>query len=131
MILLNTLSSEISWPVSTKFHVDPTVETGLRVCSNGHIPLTVMPIYGKIMIIKKQTYFSSSQPRPAQMLILSLVAMTGWAKYCITSAYLQWLFHSGERAVAHGPLVLIFSQKIGFYILNYLPANAEYFRRII
>ena len=26
-------------------------------------------------------------------------------KYCITSAYLQWLCHSGERAVAHGPLV--------------------------
>ena len=31
------------------FH-DPTVEMGLRVCSNGHVPLTVMPIYGKIMI---------------------------------------------------------------------------------
>ena len=25
---------------------DPTVETGLRVCSNGHAPLTAMPIYG-------------------------------------------------------------------------------------
>ena len=24
---------------------------------------------------------------------------------CITNAYLQWLFHSGERAVARGPLV--------------------------
>ena len=32
MILLNTFSSEISWPISTKFHVDPTVEMGLRVC---------------------------------------------------------------------------------------------------
>ena len=42
MILLNTFSSEISWPISTKFHIDPTVETGLRVCSNGHTPLTVM-----------------------------------------------------------------------------------------
>ena len=38
---------------------DPTVETGLRVCSNGHAPLTAMPIYGKIMIItkKKNTFF--------------------------------------------------------------------------
>ena len=52
MILLNTFSSEISWPIFIKFHVDPTVETGLRVCSNGHPPLTVMPIYGKIMIMK-------------------------------------------------------------------------------
>ena len=53
MILFNTVSSEISWPISTKFHVSPNVETGLRVCSNGHTPLTVMPIYGKIMIMKK------------------------------------------------------------------------------
>ena len=29
------------------------VETGLRVCSNGHAPLTVMPTYGKIIIKKK------------------------------------------------------------------------------
>ena len=56
-LLLNTFSSEISWQISTKFHVDPTVEMGLRVCSNGHTPLTVMPIYGKIMIIKKKTTF--------------------------------------------------------------------------
>ena len=27
-------------------HVDPIVETGLTGCSNGHVPLTVMPIYG-------------------------------------------------------------------------------------
>ena len=31
--------------------------------------------------------------------------MTGLEKCCITSAYLQWLCHSGERPVAHGPLV--------------------------
>ena len=40
------------------------------------------------------------------MMIFSLVAMTGLEKCCITSAYLQWLCHSGERPVAHGPLVL-------------------------
>ena len=51
MILLNIFSSEISWPNSTKFHVDPSVETGLKVCSNDQAPVTVMPIYGKIMII--------------------------------------------------------------------------------
>ena len=38
-------------------------------------------------------------------MILSLVAMTGLEKCCITSAYLQWLFHSGEQDIAHGPLV--------------------------
>ena len=41
------------------------------------------------------------------MMILSLVAMTGLEKCCITSAYLQWLCHSGERPVARGPLVII------------------------
>ena len=44
------------------------------------------------------------------MMILSLVAMTGLEKCCITSAYLQWLFHSGERDVAHGPLVGFYQQ---------------------
>ena len=32
-----------------------------------------------------------TKPRLAQMMILSLVAMTGLKKCCITSAYLQWL----------------------------------------
>ena len=40
------------------------------------------------------------------MMIFSLVAMTRLEKFCITSAYLQWLCHSGERPVARGPLVL-------------------------
>ena len=38
-------------------------------------------------------------------MIFSLVAMTGLEKCCITSSYLQWLCHSGERPVARGPLV--------------------------
>ena len=37
------------------------------------------------------------------MMIFSLVAMTGLEKCCITSAYLQWLCHSGER-----PVVLLY-----------------------
>ena len=40
-------------------------------------------------------------------MIFSLVAMTGLEKCCITSAYLQWLCHSGELPVARGPLVII------------------------
>ena len=54
MILLNTFSSEISWPIFTKFHVNPTIETEWGVCSNGHAPLIVLPIYSKIMVIKKK-----------------------------------------------------------------------------
>ena len=98
MLLLNIFSSEISWPIPTKFYVDPTVETVLRVCSNGHAPLTVMPIYGKTMMIIITIIITptSSKPRPVQMMILSLVARTGLEKCCITSAYLQWLFHSSE-----------------------------------
>ena len=39
-------------------------------------------------------------------MVISLVAMTGLEKCRITFVYLQWLFHSGERAVARGPLVI-------------------------
>ena len=46
------------------------------------------------------------------MMILSLVAMIGLEKCCITSAYLQWLCHTGERAVARGPLVLIVASSV-------------------
>ena len=42
------------------------------------------------------------------MMIFSLVAMTGLEKCCITSAYVQWLCHSGERLVSRGPLVFLF-----------------------
>ena len=57
----------------------------LRVCSNDHAPLTIMPYI--IFFFKIR-------------MISSLVAMTGLEKCCITSAYLQWLCHSGERPVA-------------------------------
>ena len=43
LILLN--NSETTWPIFTKFHADLTVETGLRVCSNGHAPLTHVNIW--------------------------------------------------------------------------------------
>ena len=67
-----------------------------NVCANDHALLTVRPIY------------SSSKLRTAQKIIFPLVAMIGLEKCFITSAYLQWLCHSGERALAHGPLVLFF-----------------------
>ena len=84
-----------TWPISTKFHIDPTVEMWLIVNSNDHAPLTVGPIY------------SSSKLRTAQMMLFSLVAMIGLEKCCITSACQQWLCHSGERVVARGPLFFL------------------------
>ena len=54
------------------------------------------------------------------MMIFSLVAMTGLEKCCITSAYLQWLCHSGERPVARGPLVF-------FIILGLEETSMTYF----
>ena len=56
------------------------VETGLRVCANGHVPFIMLIIVKKMMI---KTY-SSSKPRTAQMVILSLVAMTRLEKKCMT-----------------------------------------------
>ena len=76
-----------------KFTLILLLKCDLIVYSNDHAPLTVRPIY------------SSSKLRTAQMMIFSLVAMIGLEKCCITSACLQWLCHSGEQTMAHGPLV--------------------------
>ena len=43
--------------------------------------------------------------------------MIGLEKCCITSAYLQWLCHSGEQAVARRPLVFISFQKHVLWVL--------------
>ena len=56
----------------------------------------------KIMILQKP------QPISPKFCIDPTVVMIGLEKCCITSAYLQWLCHSGERAVARGPLVSFF-----------------------
>ena len=64
-----------------------------RVCSNDHAQLTGMP------------YIFFFKIKNCLMMIFSLVAMTGLEKCCITSTYLQWLCHSGERPVARGPPV--------------------------
>ena len=58
------------------------------------------------------------------MMIFSLVVMTGIEKCCITSAYLQWLCHSGEQPVAHGPLVLY--AVIGLLKCGVLPRKDVY-----
>ena len=92
----------------TNFH-NPTVETGLRVCSWSH-STDSHTHNDKIMIIKKYIFFFFKTKNCAEM-ILSLVAMIGLEKCCITSAYLHWLFHSGERGVACGPLVFSYSYR--------------------
>ena len=74
MILLNNFSTATTWLVFTKFHIDPTVEMRLRVCSNGHAPLTVIPIYGTKIIIS----ILLQNQELLKMMILSLVAMTEW-----------------------------------------------------
>ena len=64
----------------------------LIVYSNDHVPLTQAHIF----------FFKTKNCSN----YISLVAMIGLEKCCITSACLQWLCHSGERTVAHVPLVL-------------------------
>ena len=71
---------------------------GLRGCSNGRAPLTVMPTYDKEMIIKN-TFFKTKNCSNDDDLFISCNDRIG-KKCFVTSAYLQWLFHSGERAVA-------------------------------
>ena len=64
-----------------------------RVCSDDHAQLTGMPyiFFFKIKNCLNDDLFISCDDRIG--------------KCCITSAYLQWLCHSGERPVARGPLV--------------------------
>ena len=57
----------------------------------------------KIMILQKP--LSQFSPR---FRIDFAVVMIGLEKCCITSTYLQWLYHSGERAIVSGPLVFFF-----------------------
>ena len=72
---------------STSFH---QVSCRLRVCSMVRLPWLSCPYnYGKILIlIKKTTHSSSSKPRTAEMMILSLGAMTGLKKCCITNHHI-------------------------------------------
>ena len=113
IILLN-FSSEITWPISIKFHVDPTVETDWEFVQIVMLHRLSCPYTEFKKNKKKKTTLSSpSKPRTAQMMILPLVAMTGLEKYCITSAYLQWLFHSGERAMWPVGVLFFLTAKIG------------------
>ena len=58
-------------------------------------------------------------------MIHSLVAMTG-LESCLTSAYLQCLFYLGERAVVHGPLVIILVNLVVIYILFHAVKSTLY-----
>ena len=73
-----------------------------RVCSDDHAQLTGMPyiFFFKIKNCLNDDLFISCDDRIG--------------KCCITSAYLQWLCHSGERPVARGPLVFLY-----IYIENF------------
>ena len=46
---LNDFYSETPWPIFFKLDVEPSVKGGLKICTNGHGPLTTMaamPVYG-------------------------------------------------------------------------------------
>ena len=61
-------------------------------------------------------------------MIFSLIAMTGLEKCCITSAYLPWLCHSGERPVARGPLVFGLQREHGVNkILHFIFLYAKHY----
>ena len=73
----------------------------IRICSENcfsHSAAHFVPGHRTYFILPFNT-------RPQNMMIFSLVVMIGLEKCCITSAYLQWLCHSGERAVARGYIV--------------------------
>ena len=57
-------------------------------------------------------------------MIFSLVAMTGLEKCCITSAYLQWLCHSGEfldkSFYSFHPSGLKQGEQLGYEILQHI-----------
>ena len=59
----NFFSSEIAWPIKAKFHVEPSWDGGMKVCSNGPGHMTIMaamPIYGKNL---KKIFFSGTKSR--------------------------------------------------------------------
>ena len=71
--------------IATKFHHDPTVEMWLRVCSNDHAPLTVLPYIIFILKIKnclKDDLFISCDDRIGKMLhnicISALTMLLRW-----------------------------------------------------
>ena len=59
---LNVFFSETARTVFTRFHIGPSVERMLTICSNGSAPLNkmaVMPMYGKIL---KISFSSTKKP---------------------------------------------------------------------
>ena len=52
--------------------------------------------------------------------ICVLVAVAILEECCRASADMQWLFFSGERIVAHGPLVMFWSFYFQFIQLNHV-----------
>ena len=50
-IILNFFFSITTWPIEAKFHVESSWDGGTKVCSNssGHMKMSTMPTYGKIL----------------------------------------------------------------------------------
>ena len=72
--------------IASKFHIDPTVEMWLKVCSNDHAPLTVLPyiiFFFKTKNCLKVDRFISCDDKTGKMLhniCISAVAMSlRWA----------------------------------------------------
>ena len=50
MSTLSNISSETTGPIEAKFHMEPPLDGGTKVCSNGpghRTKIAAMPIYGK------------------------------------------------------------------------------------
>ena len=50
IVLILNVCSETAWAIFTRFHMGPSVEKVLTICSNGSVQLNkmaTMPIYGK------------------------------------------------------------------------------------
>ena len=57
---LNIFSSETTWPIKVKFHIELLWDGGTKVCSNGHghvTKMTAMPINGK----NRKIFFSGTK----------------------------------------------------------------------
>ena len=73
----------------------------IQVCSNGHASFMPINIWWKNRIIIKKKKTTPSSDGEA-----FISCMTELENCCITAAYLQWLFHSGELAMARGPFIV-------------------------
>ena len=132
LIISNDFSSEASRPVLLKFHAEPPWAGEWKIAKMGMVHWSYMVKTFKNLLLQNQI-----SPGPLSLHKLwgtgDLPKLLKWRFYvevCFPMhlygpytfilqiskwlAYLQWLCHSGERVVAHGPLV--FPRKFGLDI---------------